>query len=827
MQSKLALRNFAGKPVRYYLVESEDVGRPLTPPKQVGHHLVILDVSGSMYSDLDSVKSTIEKVFTAEEFKDPNLKVSLLTYASNGDCRIHFERVTVAEVMAPNSKHLTEIRNLRTRGCTGISQGLVQAEKLINDSEITCISLHTDGYANDPSPFTEAQSILKAVDAIGKHPQVFVNTVGYRSYCDFALLAAIANKLSGTCIQAQTAKQVYDALHGAQALLAGNVAPVIEAGIGNYDFVAFCSKRAKKVLGGTSSLTVRGLSADDDATVYRYREVSEADFNASTEQDWPHNQDALMTYCRAQIALGNFNAAKYAMVSTKIKNLIQPHAKALVAEEIAAWTAAVEKFLFEPTTCQFQGEYGLGATGPSVLTVLQTLNQYKTGLRLNVSELAKTYKRRGLKRVAGTRDANGALIPPTHKLQTDRTATAVPVASIDINRDTATANIKVIQDGTLIETAGGNPVTEVAGIKLDLKDFRNYTVVGDGSVNTPILPIKTSDKRLFAWLKQNGLVTGDFDPNTQYDIKLGDLPLVDYDQSFQTIPARKFHNLACLTVLSKLLAGLTKGESESLTADQITALKACYITPALYFSPPTTTPYTDLNDALNKGEVDTRFSYKVKIGTPDILHLGNLYSGNAYLQRRFTLKGADGVEVAKPTLDMWWNDGNTWGVKALSARTKLDEIDTLTYEVYEAFLGLAKHGGVRNCLVEAGFDVAGVHEFETAMTGGATKDEALAMFNQAQKSIDAAIDSMFSEIVTPLAFYVGSTGLVPDSYNAVAMTADQLTAKHPAVSLAKAEKEGTFYELPGGLILSVFTEAVNYSTDLGAKAASELSASAE
>lgn len=825
---KLALRNFAGKPVRHYLVEVTDAAASKTTSAPApSHHICILDVSGSMYCDLDAVKNTVEKVFTAEEFKDPNLRVSLLTYASNGDCRIHFERVTVAEVMAPNSRHLAEIRNLRTRGCTGVSQSLVQAEKLINDSEITCISLHTDGYANDPSPFTEAQSILKAVDAIAKHPQVFVNTVGYRSYCDFALLAAIANKLSGTCIQAQSARQVYDALHGAQALLAGNVAPVIEAGIGNFDFVAFCSKSGRKVLGGTSSLTVRGLKANDDATIYRYREVSEADFNASAEQEWPHNQEALLAFCRAQIALGNFNAAKYAMVSTRIKNLIQPHAKALVSEEIAAWTAAVEEVLFDNFTCHWQGEYGLGATGPSVLTVLQTLAQYKTGLRLNVAELAKGYKRRGLKRVAGSRDANGALVLPTHRLQTDRTATAVPVASIDINRDTATANIKVVQDGTLIETATGNAVTEVAGIKLALKDFRNYTVVGDGSVNTPVLPIKTSDKRLFAWLKQNGLATGDFDPNAQYDIKLGDLPLVDYDQSFQAIPAQRFLDLARLTVLSKLLAGLTKGESESLTAEQIAALKACYITPALYFSPPTTTPYTDLTDALNKGEVDTRFSYKVKIGTPDILHLGNLYSGNAYLQRRFTLKGADGVEVAKPTLDMWWNDGNTWGVKALSARTKLDEIDTLTNPIYEDFLRLGKNGALSQVLVLAGFDAGDVHEFETALSGGATRDEALATFNKAASVIDSAIDAIFAEVVTPLAFYVGSTGLVPDSYNAVALTADQLTAKHPAVSLAKAEKEGTFYELPGGLILSVFTEAVNYSTDLGAQAAAALSADAE
>lgn len=820
---KFALHSFSGKPNKFYLVESENVAP--TPGKAApapSHHIAVIDVSGSMWGDLDQVKSVVEKVFTAEEFNDPNLKVSLLTYASNGDCRVHFSKVTVEQVLAANSPHLAEIRSLRTRGMTGISQGLKVAETLVDDKDVTCISLHTDGYANDPSPFAEAQSIVKAVEALEKHPNVFVNTVGYRSYCDIALLSAIANRLSGTCVQAATARQVYEAMHAAQSLLAGKMSPVIEAGIGKFNFITFVSKKAKKVLGGTSSLTVRGLSANDDATVYRYREVSEADFVASTEQDWPHNQEALLAFCRAQIALGNLNAAKYAMVSTKIQNLIQPHAKALVASEVAAWTADVEKFLFVPTVCMWNQTYGLQNSGPSVLSILQAMALYKTGLRINVSELAKGYKRRGLKRVAGSRDGDGNLVLATHKLQTPKDATAVPVASIDINRDTATCNIKVVQDGTLIETATGNPVEEVAGIKLALKDFRNYTVVGDGSVNVEVLPIKTSDKRLFRLLRVNGLVTGDFDPDMQYDIKIGDLPLVDYDQSFATISKQVFYDLTRLTILQKLLAGLTKGESESLTAEQITALGKCYISPALYFSPPTTNPYSDITDAIAKGEIDTRFSYKVKVGVPEMVNLSKLMSGNAYLQRRFTLKLEDGSEVEKPTLDQWWEDGNVWGVKALSARTKLNEVDDFTYPIYEGFLGLGSRSGLHQVLGVLGYDSGYIHEFEEALTGGCTKDDALEMFNKVKRDIDTTIDLIYDESLAPLAFYVGATGLVPDSFGATAMTADQLTVKHPAVSLSKAEKEGTFYELPGGLLLSVFTEATNFSTEIGVKAASAL-----
>jgi len=819
---KFALHNYAGKPVRFYTVEAEDV----TPDPKVAvvspsHHIAILDVSGSMWGDLESVKNIIEKVFTAEEFNDPAMKISFLTYASNGDCRVHFSRVTVEDVLAPNSPHLSEIRGLRTRGMTGISQGLVQAEKLIDDKEVTCISLHTDGYANDPSPYTEAQNIVKAVEALEKHPNVFVNTVGYRSYCDFALLAAIANRLSGKSMQVSNAREVYKALHDTQTLLAGQMSPVIEAGIGQFDFITFVSQKGKKVLGGTESLTIRGISGDDDATVYRYQEVDEANYNlAGGEVIDGQSTDLtpLLAFCRAQLALGNLNAAKFAMVSTQITPLIKRHARALVASEVAAMSADIEKYLFEKILIVTQGGYGLGETGPSVLELLRVLSMYQSSLRVNARELGANYTRRGLKKIAGSRDDAGNLVPPTHKLQTPRDNTAVAVSGIDINRDTATANIRLVEDGKLLDLTTGGSIEEVAGIKLDLKSFRNYTLVGDGKVNVASLPLKTSDKRCFAALKQMGIVTGDFNPEQQYDIDLSTMPLVAYDQIFDDLDADLFWKLAQLTIVQKILSGLTAGESESLTSEQVAALKECYITPALYFSPPTTVPYTDLKVATDRGEVDTYLSYKVKIGTPEITNLGKLASGNAALQRRFTLKLADGTEVEKPSLKDWWADGNTWGIKALSARTKLTPVDDLTFPIYSGFLGLGDVGALHAALALAYVSP----EIDDLLAGGYDKDESLAWLKSSLQAVNKAIDDLYAKFVTPLAFYVGATGLVPESFGQ-ALTADQLVEKFPSISLAKAEKEGTFYLVPGtGMLLGVFTEAEHFSTERGIEVAKGL-----
>jgi len=832
---KFALHNYGGSPVKFFTVAAQDAKPPAgAAAKAPSHHIAMLDVSGSMWGELDAVKSIIEKVFTAEEFNDPAMKITLITYSSHGDCRTHFERVTVEDVLAPNSPHLTEIRNLRVRGLTGISQALQAAELLIDDKEVTCLSLHTDGYANDPSPYSEAQHIVGVVEALEKHPNAFCNTVGYRSYCDFALLGAIANRLSGKAMQANNAREVYAALHDTQTLLAGQMSPVIEAGIGDFDFLTFVSYKAKKVLGSDTSLTIRGLASDDDATVYRYKEVTEAEYAAAAGPvcgDQHTNLDPILAYCRAQIALGNLNAAKYAMISTRITNLIGQHSRALVASEVAAMAAAVEGHLFGMFTAMWSPDYGLGATGPSLLSVLGVLNDYKGSLRLNVTELLKGYRRRGLKRVAGVRNDKGEIEAPVVRLLTDPDQTAVQVVSIDINRDTATVNIKTIQDGVLVSNrpidpntghkAGKLGIGEVAGIKLDLKDFRNYTLVGDGRVTVPVLKLRTSDKRCFAALKTLGAVTGEFDPSSEFKIRLDQMPLVDYDQNFGTIDRKAFETLAQLTVFQKILSGLTAGTSEALTDEQIAALKDHYITPALYFSPPTTTPYTDLKDALSAGEVDTYLSYKVKVGTPEITNLGKLKSGNAYLQRRFTLHGADGVEVPKPTLSDWWADGNTWAIKVLSARTKLDGVDELSYPIYEAFLGLGDRSVLRSLLAGADWDSADIAEFEDVLDGGVSQDSAITLFKGMLQGVNVAIDRIYQETLTPLAFYIGATGLVPDSLGMTAMTADQLVEKRPDVKLSKDEKEGTFYELPGPLLLGVFTEAQHFSTERGVQVVAE------
>jgi hypothetical protein len=825
MQAKFAVRDFDGAPRKFFLVDTEVL--PLsTPAPQPSHHILVLDVSGSMYCDMASLKTTVEKVLTLEEFTNEALKVSLLTYSSHGGCRKHFVKVPVASVMAPGSPYIKEVRALSTRGMTGISQALSVAETLIDDSEITCVSLHTDGYANDPSPFAEHRGISEAVKRLQKHPNVFCNTVAYRDYCDFPMLASIANALSGTAVQARDIKQVYQALHDTTALLTGNLSSTLDVGVGSFDLVAFLSRAGEKVLGSRASLQVRGVAAGHDKSVFRYKQVDEGAYLAS---DAPLDETTpLLAYARVMVALGNLTEAKYAMVTTRNASFYG-HARALVASDVALMVTDLEKALFSTGPApEVRATYGLPDKGPSVLDVLRVLNEHASSVSVNVEALAQGYVRRGLRKVTGRRKDDGSIEKPNVTLRPRTGDNWWALQGVEFSRSKANANILVQRSADLVNVASGEVISSLADVPLDLKEYRNFTVVSNGQVSITSLPIRIQSRDLYEELTRMGALkhTGEFQPGVEGVVTLEDRPLVAYSAKFD-LPKGLFNTLSKLTVVEKVLNGILKGVSLDLLPEQIQTLAEHHITPALYFSPPTTVPYTDLTEAVTRGEVDSRTAYEVDFGTPQITSLSKLKSGNAYLQRRFTYTDPSGVEVGKPTLELWGTPGGTWQRKSLSARIKIDAVDDVMNPIFEAFLGLDSRfleselpnllgwslDDVDSLVVALGYDPNETME----------EEDARAVLTVLQKAVRNTLQGYFTKVVSPLTFYVGSTGLVPDAWEAPVLSADMLAAKHPGISLSKAEKEeGLFFEVPGGHLLTVTMASDYFSTEIGAKVAASL-----
>lgn len=136
---------------------------------------------------------------------------------------------------------------------------------------------------------------------------------------------------------------------------------------------------------------------------------------------------------------------------------------------------------------------------------------------------------------------------------------------------------------------------------------------------------------------------------------------------------------------------------------------------------------------------------------------------------------------------------------------------TAWFGVEEVDLGSQSKATVKKMLSAAGLSAAESDEFWSALAGDALMDS----ITKVAKAIDKHIDAIYSEVVRPLVFYIGSTGLVPDGLPVLTMTADQLVTKYPKLTPGKAEKEGTFFALPNDVIIGVYTKQEYFSTPAG------------
>lgn len=823
--NRFALRKFDGTPYRYFLVDSEDLAS--AQQQDVGrtsHHILIVDCSGSMCGDIRDVRETIQKVLTLEEFQNADQLISLISYASMGDVKIHFNRVKVDAVMAPGSAYLDQIRKLDTRGCTCISQSLAIAQSLCRAGELTCISLHSDGWANDRSSASENVELDKQIKQYSKMGDVFVNTLAYRQYVDFNLLSKVANSLSGKCLKVGTIKEVYTALHDTTALLASSRFPAIVRSIDGSSYQIFVSRADRKTNGSAGELVIRGLSAESDKTLYRYREVDAATYEASKAPICGEGGDPvpLFAFARAQLAEGNINPAKYALVATRDETLLGTHYRALTNEALALMAVDLDAAIYDGTgTHSFSAGYGLDTSRASVLEVLRVLEHWTGKVQVDVKHLQAGYHHRSVQRLEGSRQEDGSLaLPWINTRYTDKPETGpdgeerwCTLTDLVFNRNNATINLQVRRPIEIVERATGTPVHEVAGVDLrNLATFRNYTAIGDGALNINALKLRFEDKRTFRELQKLGAVEGDYHPHTAYTIDLASRAVTPFNQNFKKNGLDGvFEKTAGSKVLVSILKALTEGESVQFTGEQVEELKRHYVTSSLYVSLPSTTPYTDLQDAMAKGQIDTRTSFNVDIGSTRVLSLSQLKSANAYLERRFTLT-ANGEDQKKPKLQMWWAKDWKVGVKALSARTKLDAVDELMYPIFEDFLGTRQSGAVEAVLRLADIPDEKIARFEEARSRKLDREDSVEIFKEIQRMLKDGDDRLFHSVISPVVFYIGATGLTPDEWDVKALNAEALNQKFPDIKIGKDESEGSFFLL-GNTIISVYGETVHFTPD--------------
>lgn len=807
---KFTLYNYIGDAHSYYKVESEVLASSSTTVSNTSnaHLILVVDRSGSMWGSMDDVKRSIEAVLTKPDTAQKNLLVSLVSYSSVGDTTLHFSRAPIANLVAKNSNELKQIRRLSPTGLTCISGGLKEALSLVEAGETTMISLHSDGYANDDSSYTERQELNNLLSG-NTNNNLSVHTIAHTSWSDFQTLSRIANSLSGSCVYARSSADVEAPLMDLLANASGPVEPPQTITKGDEDFVVFYSNQAQRLISGESDLIISGLPEGSDKTVYRFTKITKKEYSSLKVDVCGQNGDdnvlPLYIFSKATLALGKLNLSKYAMNTTRDTALIQAHFQALVNEDLAEMSSDIESIIFANDFSQrtYQGNFGFDNLETSVLEITQVLNRFASDLEVNIKKIRQNYVRRGLEKIPGHRDDDGNLIPPKYELQPIESDDFVEIVECEINQNTANINLTVSDPVQLVPVGKKKAITEVSGVDIsELREFKAFTIVGDGRLNLSSLELKINDKRAFQALKKLDVVAGNYSAQKTYTIDLAHRPTLPLDNDYGSIGGI-FNTVMTYRAFEGALRGLLKGSSTSLTGDQIKALRSHYITPSLNVSIPSTVPYTNLDDAISSGEVERRPSFIIDIGTTEIQNKSDFRSANQFLKTFYTF--ADGSE--KPGTAPKWDflkDANvSLARKKLTKKTKVSTADEFMLKIYDSLLGITSTDFVVDILKGLGKSALGTHI--DAFAKRSMNATTLAGLEEIQDLLQEAMEDVYTSTISPLVFYIGSTGLLPDEFNAQAYNAEAIENKYPHLSIQKKEESGTFFVFDDNII-SVFIE---------------------
>ncbi|MGB3640457.1 MAG: hypothetical protein WBA39_23215 [Rivularia sp. (in: cyanobacteria)] len=557
----------------------------------------------------------------------------------------------------------------------------------------------------------------------------------------------------------------------------------------DYSYQVFLCESAKQIKCTAGILKIDNLQPEDRGIIYKYKPISKETYR-QLSVPVVQNHQAVYIFTKANLVEGNLNLAKYCLFSTKNEKLIVKHAQALTNQQLANFERDIETAIFSAEVMQ-QSEFSQVQNNDniSLLELIKILSEHRHSIIVNLKHLRENYQYKGVKRLKGSRDINGQLIKPWLKTEYIDDGDYVGMGCFEMNRNTATINMLVTRKVKLVKTEDQTPIIEVAGLLTnDLTSYNNYTVVSDRQPYIKSLRVKISSKKTFDLLKQKGVITAEtFDFHDCHTINLENLPLVPFDGKYSNIDGL-FNQLAEVRILASIISAHLKQESDTFVPEQLDELKRHYLSENLYLNFPT---------AKAEGAIDPRISYKIDIGSKDILNLGKLYSANKFLERRYEVYDTETGEIfSKPSFEMTLRENIAVRQKSLSPRMKITKVDELMKPIFDDFLGIESNGKVAGILELLG----GISSEQDARTTKLGKQERIAALTAAKMKLDEYVEKIYRDNISPLVFYIGSTGLLPDGMEGKVMSAIQLAAKYPNLSFSKDEGEGLFFEVGDSLI---------------------------
>ncbi len=86
----------------------------------------------------------------------------------------------------------------------------------------------------------------------------------------------------------------------------------------------------------------------------------------------------------------------------------------------------------------------------------------------------------------------------------------------------------------------------------------------------------------------------------------------------------------------------------------------------------------------------------------------------------------------------------------------------------------------------------------------------VAALTTANKKLEQYAENIYQDKISPLVFYIGCNGVLPERMKVKPMTAEEAAAKYQNLQFSKDEQQGSFFVV-GDSIISIYAKTEYYS----------------
>lgn len=473
-------------------------------------HVIVIDISGSMYSDLPELRSQLKNKL-ASLVRDRDT-VTIIWFSGRGQYGVLVERLEIRSVTDLSALHTAIDRFLQPQGLTGFKEPLEEVIKAIDrigavrKDSVFSLFFMTDGYDNQWSD-RDILEVCKKLEPRLANAAI----VEYGWHCNRALLTKMAETLGGKLIFSKDLQEYQ---------------------------VTF----EKELSGGTRSKRIPVKLAHDAALGFAYAIVGDGIVSfvpdASGTVAVPEDTRAIAYFTSAKGVAFERATHTDPLVWAGLVALSQRMESDAIFEVLGALGDVQLVELF--SSCFSKEDYVLFQAF-AMAAALDPAKRYARGYDAHAVPKEDAYT--VLELIADLSASDENLFYPHHEafsyerigaasVQKERNVRfehadkgrGYPINGIVWNEERPNVSMRVRMEGFAVLPADRPaPLPE----KVESFVYRNYTIVRDGIVHTRRLPVSLNAET-FAKLQANGLLAGEsYEANRVYVLDYPRLPVIN------------------------------------------------------------------------------------------------------------------------------------------------------------------------------------------------------------------------------------------------------------------------------------------------------------